>query len=633
MGNGGGSVEPPDASTGGGGPVDAGDSGADRGATAEWPLQLPEKGVCTVGGFCWAAPTPLGNSLESVWGSGAADVWFVGHLGTGTIAHWDGLSVRGLTGLVSEWGNVVTGTTSKDVWILGGPDALHYDGAAFSRHAPGTDKELHAAHAVDAKLAYAVGDGGTIVKWNGTSWAPFGSGTTDDLAAVWAFGENDVWVAGTNAYHWNGTAWASAPACVAFWGDAPNDLFCVRAGVALARWDGSKWTDVGAITTTPVRGIWGTGPHDVVVLSRDVTYRYDGTTFAVAASRGGISYSDSYPRSAGLWGSAADAYWAAGPRVDSGPGSLFRFEGTAWAPFGENLAPAGVTCTHQGTAFVGTGIAWTAFYDPSVGNKLARWNGSTYTEYPPGTDKPLLAIDALSAVDVWVTAEDGDVTHWNGTNWTASNVGAKVRLSAVYAASATSVWAGGEAGSIFEYDGQTWTDHSVKTSALTALFGTGPNDVWAVGDTTYHYTTDWDAVDLPKDWPRLVAMWGKDPSNLRGVALSSDAPATCTETCDPSCKGAVVAWDGAHFTVVAEGAPACGDTTRPVFGSFYSSGTSAWATDGRNVYHWDEQAWSREPLPADANDLACGVASDTQQVVAAGPYPLMRRKALKLPAP
>jgi hypothetical protein len=622
-----------DASTDDAGPGnDAGDASADAGSTTtpEWPFVFPANGVCTVSGFCWAAPTPLGNSLEGIWGSGANDVWFAGHVDGGTLAHWDGTSVRGLTALTEEWGNVVTGTAATDVWVLGGPHALHYDGKDWTRLAPGTDKPLRAAHAVDAKLAYAVGDAGTLVKWDGKHWEPFVSGTTDALGAVWAFADDDVWIAGTNAYHWNGTGWSSAPACVAFWGTAPNDLFCVRAGIALAHYNGTKWTDIAPIPETPVRALWGSGPKDVMVLTKGATYRYNGTTFALAAASGGVSYSDSYPTEVGLWAASATEYWAAGPRVDTAPGSLFHLKGAApWTAFGENLAADGVACAHQGTAFVGTGVAWTATSNPDGVSTLARWNGTDYTPYPPGTDKPLLAIDALSAVDVWVTAAGGDVTHWDGTSFTAGNVGANTDLTALYAASPTSVWAGGGAGSIFEYDGMNWADRSVKKmSALAQLWATAPDDVWAVGDTTYHYTKDWKAVDLPTDWPRLVAVWGNDPKDLRGVALSATAPDSCVDTCGPSCDAAVLAWDGITWTLRATGAPACGDTAQPVFKSFSASKTEAWATDGRNSFHWDDAKWTREPLPTDPHDLACGVASDGQQVLVTGPYPIMRRKSV-----
>lgn len=622
-----------DASADGGEPpVDGGDAGSpDSGARGveEWPFKLPAQGVCTVQGWCWEAPKPLGNSLESVWGSGPNDVWFSGHAGTGTLAHWDGTKVHGLTGLVSEWGNLVTGGGPKDVWVLGGPHALHFDGKAWARHEPGTDKALRAAHVVNATLAYAVGAEGTVVKWDGTNWAPFASSTTDDLSAVWAFSDKDVWIAGTNAYHWNGTSWSSAPACIAFWGDTPNDLFCVRAGVALARYDGAKWTDIGPIAQGPVRALWGTGPKDVVVLANGGTYRYNGTTFALAATQGGIVYDSNYPREVGLWGSTANDYWAAGPRVATAPGSLFRFQGTAWAPVGENLVPDGISCAHQGTAFVGSGIAWTAHSDSSGTSKLARWDGTTYTEYSPGTDKPLLALDALSSTDVWVTAEGGDVTHWTGTDeWTASNVGATVSLSALYAAAPGSIWAGGEAGRIFEFDGERWDDRSVEMDSLEQLTGTSPSDVWAVGDQTYHYTDAWKKVELPKEWPRLVAVWGDDPSNLRGVALSAGSPDTCSKTCESTCEAAILGWDGGEWSLLSSPAPACGTTTRPVFRSFYSSGITAWATDGKYAYHYDGKTFSKQVLPSDLNDSACSVAGNDLQVLVAGPYPILRRKDL-----
>jgi hypothetical protein len=203
-----------------------------------------------------------------------------------------------------------------------------------------------------------------------------------------------------------------------------------------------------------------------------------------------------------------------------------------------------------------------------------------------------------------------------------------VALSSLYAAAPGSVWAGGEAGSIFEYDGDKWTDRSVKMDSLEQLAGTGPSDVWAVGDVTYHFTDKWAKVALPKEWPRLIAVWGSDPSDLRGVALSADSPETCSKTCESTCEGAVLRWDGTEWSVLSPGAPACGTTTRPVFRSFYASGTSAWATDGKYAYRYGGAGWTKEVLPTDPNDSACSVASDGLQMLVLGPYPILRRKAL-----
>ena len=70
------------ADTGTGGAADAGDAGArDDAPTQEGA------GVCSPAGWCWVNPTPQGDSLAGVWGTGADDVWAVG---MGTVLHWNG---------------------------------------------------------------------------------------------------------------------------------------------------------------------------------------------------------------------------------------------------------------------------------------------------------------------------------------------------------------------------------------------------------------------------------------------------------------------------------------------------------------------------------------------------------------
>jgi hypothetical protein len=64
---------------------------------------------------------------------------------------------------------------------------------------------------VHSKLAYAVGDGGSILKWNGTAWSrlPFNNGSTSALTGVLAFGPSALYVttASGSVFRYNGTAW------------------------------------------------------------------------------------------------------------------------------------------------------------------------------------------------------------------------------------------------------------------------------------------------------------------------------------------------------------------------------------------------------------------------------------------
>ena len=47
-----------------------------------------------------------------------------------------------------------------------------------------------------ASNAWAVGQAGTILKWNGSAWAAQPSGTTQDLNGIWGVDANNVWAVG-----------------------------------------------------------------------------------------------------------------------------------------------------------------------------------------------------------------------------------------------------------------------------------------------------------------------------------------------------------------------------------------------------------------------------------------------------
>jgi hypothetical protein len=55
-----------------------------------------------------------------------------------------------------------------------------------------------------SKDVWAVGEVGTILHWDGTSWSESPSGTNEDLADVWGSGAHDVWAVGYsgNILHW-----------------------------------------------------------------------------------------------------------------------------------------------------------------------------------------------------------------------------------------------------------------------------------------------------------------------------------------------------------------------------------------------------------------------------------------------
>jgi hypothetical protein len=123
------------------------------------------------------------------------------------------------------------------------------------------------------------------------------------------------------------------------------------------------------------------------------------------------------------------------------------------------------------------------------------------------------------------------------------------------------------------------------TCALTdfpGVWGTGPNDVWAVGSggTILH----WDG-DRLSSFPSGTTEWlseprGSGPNDVWAVGSG----------------GAIVHWDGSAWSPVPSG------TTSGLFGVWGAAVDDAWAVGaGGTILHWDGAAWSAEVSPTTAS--------------------------------
>jgi hypothetical protein len=170
--------------------------------------------------------------------------------------------------LLSVWG-----TSKDDVWAVGGdpgdgkgPLVLHYDGAAWTRHATGTTGDLWWVHGFAGGPVFFGGDGGTILKYEAGS---FESQTTPGASTVfglWGSSPSDVWAVGGNgtdggfAWRYDGSAWADAglpadaPAKTSLfkiWGRNADDVWMVGSNGIALHWDGSAFSygDTGTTRT------------------------------------------------------------------------------------------------------------------------------------------------------------------------------------------------------------------------------------------------------------------------------------------------------------------------------------------------------------------------------------------------
>ncbi|MCY1019520.1 putative metal-binding motif-containing protein [Pyxidicoccus sp. MSG2] len=118
----------------------------------------------------------------------------------------------------------IHGTTRNTIFAVGGY-ASGTVGPRIYRFVPGDGTwqtqnvqsisglgRLNGIWVVSDKLAFAVGDKGSALKWNGTAWSKVTFPNSDDLTSVVAFGANSVYataLSGTKGriYRYNGTEW------------------------------------------------------------------------------------------------------------------------------------------------------------------------------------------------------------------------------------------------------------------------------------------------------------------------------------------------------------------------------------------------------------------------------------------
>ena len=99
---------------------------------------------------------------------------------------------------------------------------------------------------------FAVGESGTILHYDGSTWSSMIAGTTDglNLRGVWGSSANDVFAVGQSGtiLHYTGNGWASIESGIerhvyisAIWGNSYEDIFAVGGYGTIQHYDGSSW--------------------------------------------------------------------------------------------------------------------------------------------------------------------------------------------------------------------------------------------------------------------------------------------------------------------------------------------------------------------------------------------------------
>jgi streptogramin lyase len=139
----------------------------------------------------------------------------------------------------------------------------HHNGSAWSTSTTTVSVRLNGVWAASSTDAWAVGDSGTLLHFDGTRWKSLPTGMpTSALGGVWGSSARDVWVTtgGGGLLHYDGNGWSSVPSGLgstfAIAGRAQNDIWLTEWDTGgIAHFDGTTWCtetlSIGLMTVWP----------------------------------------------------------------------------------------------------------------------------------------------------------------------------------------------------------------------------------------------------------------------------------------------------------------------------------------------------------------------------------------------
>jgi hypothetical protein len=179
-------------------------------------------------------------------------------LSEGAAFRWDGVSA---TVTFNPGGNDISyvydvhGIARDTLFAVGGYDSGNEPRIYRFRNSDGTWQttsvqtstsglfRLNGVWVVNDKVAFAVGQSGSALRWNGTDWNKLTFPTTDNLTSVVGFGANSAYATTTNGriYRYNGTNWTQIHELAGMTfkdiaGTSPADLWVVGNNGKILHW-------------------------------------------------------------------------------------------------------------------------------------------------------------------------------------------------------------------------------------------------------------------------------------------------------------------------------------------------------------------------------------------------------------
>ena len=487
-------------------------SSTDMSSSTDMNVARPQQPGCSKDEWCWLYPQPQGNTLWSVWGSSADNVWAAGESGA----------------------------------------LVHYTAGAWKAELSPTKSPLYALWGSAANDVYAVGDRGTVLHYDGQTWSPMTiSGSTTGIGAlygVWGSSKDDVWIVGAGGVILRKSGGTLSRV------QTPNDpayqvllkgvigiggtVYAVGAAGSLLRYDGSNWSAMtvpGAMSEI-LTNIAGTAANNLFVSSLSgAIRRFDGTNWTTVSPFGNFGIY-------GMWASGADVY-AVGDVLytDTATKDLTKRQGIVKKWNGTTFGD--VAGSRPISLYAVWGTSGNDLVMVGASGTIVRYNGSSFASSSQiddltGISGPLNAISGTSVDNLVSVGDWGATLKWNGSQWQSTTNSIYLRFRGLsgpidnlwsVALDTTPITGGPR---ILQWQGGAWSSSGINlppmyNNELQAIWVSGSEGV-AVGrrDSILRRNgTNWNQViGFTRTDTILRGVWGSDVQNIWIVGGGQEGP-------------------------------------------------------------------------------------------------------------
>jgi hypothetical protein len=354
----------------------------------------------------------------------------------------------------------------------------------------------------------AVGASGSVVVYDGAGWTSREQCHVGIPYAVWGVAQDDFYTADTNRlHHHDGTDCELVdPGQIrdiyTVWGRSSSEVYAGGTEGFVARFDGTQWTDISLGDSVIVFGIWGTAPDDLYAIDEGGNlHHYDGQTWTVVLYT--TELTDEMPHKV-FGASESNIMVVSGAKTHL-------FDGGGWS----EIAPAGHPA--RDVCVVGEND-----YYAVDGESLLHCDGAAWRAIPLARRERGILNGCTVASDgsIVIVGDRGDIWRYRDDEFTLVNL-ATHNILGIWGSSSEDVFAVGRDGTALHFDGDSWTasdDPTFNLWDVRAVWGTGPNDVYAVWYSgLYHFDGHgWSDMEGDFDYG-LEDIWGFDSGQIFAV--------------------------------------------------------------------------------------------------------------------